>query len=193
MCVREESSRLLPAGCGPGWQRPGSGGVEGCVLALRKGLLFTPVSSSCLCPHQAWCSPALSLFWRIITQSSANEEKPLSMRSGEGSGGSNPFINRFASNSAVYSRTFTPTSGGPRCYQFLCPLWVLQYESGVSVFPTTGLKFSFFGSYALVIIIHLLFNIQHFVAIIFCLVFFDSVSFPLRKGVDGSVCVQLPS
>lgn len=47
-----------------------------------------------------------------------------------------------------------PHFQGPLMLSILVPLWVLWYEAGISVFPTTCLQFSFFGSCKLVFIIH---------------------------------------
>lgn len=47
-----------------------------------------------------------------------------------------------------------PHFQGPLMLSIPVPLWVLWYEAGISVFPTTCLQFSFFGSCKLVFIIH---------------------------------------
>lgn len=114
--------------------------------------------------------------------------KPLAVWNGRGSGGSKS-LKRFLSNPAVYYRSFTLTPGAP-ILSIPLTFVVLWCESGVSAFPMIHLKFSYFGSYSVVIMIH---RFSECVALIFFSVFFVPLSFAFRKGKDNPVCVQLPS
>lgn len=99
------------------------------------------------------------------------------MWNGRGSGGSKS-LKRFLSNPAVYYRSFTLTPGAP-ILSIPLPFVVLWCESGVSAFPMIHLKFSYFGSYSVVIMIH---RFSECVALIFFSVFFVPLSFAFRKG-----------
>lgn len=74
------------------------------------------------------------------------------MWNGRGAGGSKS-LKRFVSNPAVYNPSFTLTPG-TLMLSIPQPFVVLWCESGISAFPMIHLKFSCFGSYGMVIMIH---------------------------------------
>ena len=115
------------------------------------------------------------------------EGKPLAVWNGWGSCGSKS-LKRFLSNPAVYNPSFTLTPGTPML-SIPLPIVVLWCESGLSAFPMIHLKFSCFGSYGMIIMIHRFSELccPHFLSCFLCL------SFAFRKGKDNPVCVQLPS